>query len=180
MARLRSFVRFIGYDVKFAGLHLLRNVIAGSPFVTRGLRIAIYNLAGVKAGLANVYPGVRFLNVGNVVIAEDAMLNSGVIIDSYAPVTIGRGVHVGPEVLLGTSTHHIGQGDRRAGEVYGAPITIHAGAWIGARAVILPGVTIGAGAVVAAGAVVTKDCEPHTLYAGVPARVVRPLDAASA
>jgi maltose O-acetyltransferase len=45
--------------------------------------------------------------------------------------------------------------------------------WIGARATILPGVSIGDGTVVAAGAVVTKDCEPDALYAGVPARRLR-------
>jgi maltose O-acetyltransferase len=40
---------------------------------------------------------------------------------------------------------------------------------------VLPGVTIGAGCAVAAGAVVTADCEPDGLYAGVPARRVRDL-----
>jgi acetyltransferase-like isoleucine patch superfamily enzyme len=39
--------------------------------------------------------------------------------------------------------------------------------------VVLPGVTIGNGAVVAAGAVVTRDVEPYTVVAGVPARFVR-------
>lgn len=44
--------------------------------------------------------------------------------------------------------------------------------WVGANAVILPGVTIGTHAVVAAGAVVTKDVPPHTVVAGVPAKVI--------
>jgi acetyltransferase-like isoleucine patch superfamily enzyme len=34
---------------------------------------------------------------------------------------------------------------------------------------ILPGVTIGAGCVIAAGSVITKDTDPDTIYAGVPA-----------
>ena len=42
----------------------------------------------------------------------------------------------------------------------------------------MPGVTIGEGCIVAAGAVVTKDCESHGLYAGVPARRIRDLDQA--
>jgi acetyltransferase-like isoleucine patch superfamily enzyme len=48
---------------------------------------------------------------------------------------------------------------------------------VGAGATILPGVEIGEGALVAAGAVVTRDVEPWTIVAGVPARVMRPVPA---
>ena len=47
--------------------------------------------------------------------------------------------------------------------------------WIGAGAIICPGVTIGDNCVVAAGAVVTKDLEGGYLYAGVPAKQIKPL-----
>ena len=47
--------------------------------------------------------------------------------------------------------------------------------WVGANAVILPGVTIGEHCVVAAGAVVTKDVPPHSLVAGVPAKVIKQI-----
>jgi UDP-2-acetamido-3-amino-2,3-dideoxy-glucuronate N-acetyltransferase len=46
------------------------------------------------------------------------------------------------------------------------------GASIGSNATILAGVTIGARAIVGAGAVVTRSVAPHTIVAGVPARVV--------
>jgi acetyltransferase-like isoleucine patch superfamily enzyme len=46
--------------------------------------------------------------------------------------------------------------------------------WVGYRAIIMSGVTIGAGSIIAAGAVVTKDVEPMSIYAGVPARKVGP------
>lgn len=45
--------------------------------------------------------------------------------------------------------------------------------WIGCGAIILSGITIGDGAVIGAGAVVTKDVEPYTIVAGVPARPIR-------
>ena len=47
--------------------------------------------------------------------------------------------------------------------------------WIGANAVILPGVSIGDHSVVAAGAVVTKDVPPHSLVAGVPAKIIKQI-----
>ena len=51
--------------------------------------------------------------------------------------------------------------------------SVRRGASIGSSATILGGITIGEGAVIGAGAVVTKDVEPHTIAAGVPARVLR-------
>ena len=103
------------------------------------------------------------------------MINIGVVIDNHAAVAVGERAHIAPGVYLGTSTHEPGDSTQRAGRVTSSPITIGAGAWIGARAIILPGVNIGPGAVIAAGAVVTKDCGADTLYAGVPARSVKAL-----
>ena len=45
--------------------------------------------------------------------------------------------------------------------------------WIGCNAVICRGVHIGDGAVIAAGSVVTKDVEPYTIVAGVPAKKIK-------
>ncbi|KFB09713.1 DapH/DapD/GlmU-related protein [Nitratireductor basaltis] len=45
--------------------------------------------------------------------------------------------------------------------------------WIGHGAVIMPGVSIGHGAVVGANSVVTRDVDPYTVVAGVPATKLR-------
>ena len=52
-------------------------------------------------------------------------------------------------------------------------VTIGHDVWVGHGAIILSRRNIGIGAVVAAGAVVTKDVEPYTIVAGVPARQVK-------
>jgi maltose O-acetyltransferase len=45
--------------------------------------------------------------------------------------------------------------------------------WIGARSVILPGIKIRTGSIIAVGNVVTKDVEPFSIVAGVPAKLVK-------
>ena len=56
-----------------------------------------------------------------------------------------------------------------------APVRLRKGCYLGAGCTVLPGVTVGEGAVVAAGAVVTRDVAPHTVVAGVPARILKTL-----
>jgi acetyltransferase-like isoleucine patch superfamily enzyme len=106
-------------------------------------------------------------------------------------IRIGRGVHLGEPCWLDFSHgRHITIEDqatlapgvrilchdaasfRRVGKTWVAPVTIGAGAFVGAESLIMPGVTIGAGAVVAAGAVVTQSVAPGMVVAGVPAREI--------
>jgi hypothetical protein len=52
-------------------------------------------------------------------------------------------------------------------------VTIGHDVWLGHGITILPGVTVGNGAVIGAGAVVSRDVEPYTIVAGVPAKPIR-------
>lgn len=45
--------------------------------------------------------------------------------------------------------------------------------WVGARVIVLKGVTLGDNSIIGTGSVVTKDVPPHSIVAGVPARVIR-------
>jgi sugar O-acyltransferase (sialic acid O-acetyltransferase NeuD family) len=49
-------------------------------------------------------------------------------------------------------------------------VSIGSNCYIGANSTILPGITIGDGAIVGAGAVVTRNVDPRTIVAGIPAR----------
>ncbi len=51
--------------------------------------------------------------------------------------------------------------------------TIGNDVWIGYNAYIRSGVTIGDGCVIGTGAVVTKDIEPYSIVAGIPARLIK-------
>lgn len=116
-----------------------------------------------------------FFDGGDVTIDRDTFVNYECYFDArYAPIRIGPGCSIAPQVMIATTTHEIDH-PQRAGRVIGRPVSIGAGCWIGARATILPGAMVGDRCVIAVGAVVTSDCEPDGLYAGVPARRVRDL-----
>lgn len=54
-----------------------------------------------------------------------------------------------------------------------APVTIKRKALIGVGSIIMPGVIVGEYAQVGSGAVVTKDVEPYSIVAGVPAKKIK-------
>lgn len=139
-------------------------------------RPRLLRFVGLKTDVAGIAPGVRFSNT-RVGLAEGAFVNRGVHFEGEGQIEVGSHAAIGPDVLILTSTHDTGPSSWRAGS--GAPryedVSIGAGVWVGARATILPGVTIGRGCVIAANAVVREDCPDDTMWAGVPARLVRQL-----
>ena len=113
---------------------------------------------------------------GNITVGRDFYANYDCIILDVCPVTIGDRVLFGPRVGLYGAGHPLDPEVRAGGLENGGPITIGDDVWLGGGVVVLPGVTSGAGAVIAAGALVTRDIPSGVLAAGVPCRVLRPLN----
>jgi acetyltransferase-like isoleucine patch superfamily enzyme len=117
----------------------------------------------------------RGLEQSHIKIGRHCIIGESAIIRGQGGVVIGDNVIIAPHVQIMAVDHVfddptrpiIEQGIRALG------IEIEDNAWIGSGAIILDGVRIGRGAVVGAGAVVTRDVPPHTVVAGVPARVLR-------
>ncbi|GEA89832.1 acyltransferase [Cellulomonas cellasea] len=152
------------------------NTLCASALVPRAARWRLLRALGLDIpGWCAVAPGCWF-GGRRITIGRDSTVNYGVFFDNSARITIGERCDIGMLVMLCTGTHTLGDAGRRAGAATAAPIELGPGVWVGARAVVLPGVHIGAGCVIGAGAVVAKDCPPHGLYVGVPARRVRELD----
>ena len=114
--------------------------------------------------------GCSFLNPRKVSLGNQNVINFGCLLDGrkYRIVT-GDNVSIGPEATILTLGHDPQSPDFAD---QGGDVVIGDRVWIGYRAIILPGVSIGEGAVVAAGAVVSKDVDPFTIVAGVPARKI--------
>ncbi len=172
------------------GLHLrllvAQAVLAPLPLhVGSRVRPLVLRAAGFRIGRGTVMWGTPIITGSGdiyrrLTVGQECWFNVGVFINLGAEVSIGDRVALGHQVMILTDTHPIGLPERRAGPLFARPVRIGDGAWLGARALILPGVEIGAGAVVAAGAVVTKDVPPNVLVGGVPAKVLRQLEAGHA
>ena len=141
---------------------------------SRHLRKAFYQMLGAKIG-KNCFPCRRV----EILLPKGLELEDGVSVGWYAELDARGGIKVGHDtnisshVKLITGSHDIDSPNFTADFL---PIHIGHHCWIGTGAMILQGVKIGDGAVVAAGAVVTKDIEPWTIVAGVPARPIRNRD----
>ena len=111
--------------------------------------------------------------VGDVMIGNHTRI--GLHNTIIGPVDIGSHVNLAQGITVTALNHNFDDTEKRIDEqgVSTNPVTIEDDVWIGANAVILSGVTIGNHCVVAAGAVVTKDVPPHSLVAGVPAKVIK-------
>ena len=113
--------------------------------------------------------------VGDVVIGDHTRV--GLHNTVIGPVTIGSHVNLAQGITITALNHNFGDKSQRIDDqgVSTDPVIVGDDIWIGANAVILPGVNIGHHSVVAAGAVVTKDVPPHSLVAGVPAKIIKEI-----
>ena len=113
--------------------------------------------------------------VGDVIIGDHTRI--GLHNTIIGPVTIGNHVNLAQGITITALNHNFDNPKKRIDEqgVSTTPVILGDDIWIGANAVILPGVSIGNHSVVAAGAVVTKDVPPHSLVAGVPAKIIKQI-----
>ena len=150
-------------------LLLFRPTPRGSLF--RPWRIALLKLFGAKVRWSsNVLPSCRIWAPWNLTMGAYACLSQRVDCYNVNQIIIGDQATISQDAMLCTASHDISS---KILELTTAPVKVGAGAWVAARAIVLPGVTIGEGAVVAAGAVVTKDVEPWMVVGGNPAKVIK-------
>jgi maltose O-acetyltransferase len=161
-------------------LHLVASQLLGDDALSRRLRVGLLRAAGATVGAGSAFHGgTWFSEPRNLRVGADCFVNRSCYLDLEGLLTIGDRVTIGHGTSILTSRHTLGGPEQRAGRFEGVPVSVGSGAWIGANVTVLPGVVVGPGAVVAAGAVVTADVPPDTVVAGVPARVLRTLDAAT-
>jgi acetyltransferase-like isoleucine patch superfamily enzyme len=137
--------------------------IGANTIIMHGAVLHVYNFRGLP------HAGIK--------IGRDSLVGEFSIIRGQGGVTIGDRVYTSPFTQLLAVNHIIDDPNRPFIEqgITADGIVIEDDVWLGAGAVITDGVRVGKGAVVAAGAVVTQDVPPHTIVAGVPAKVIKEI-----
>jgi acetyltransferase-like isoleucine patch superfamily enzyme len=112
-------------------------------------------------------------------IGRDSLIGEYSVIRGQGGVSMGDRVYTSPFTQIIAVNHVFDDPDRPFVDqgITAEGIVIEDDVWLGSGAVITDGVHVGQGAVVAAGAVVTKDVPPHTVVGGVPARVIKKIEA---
>jgi acetyltransferase-like isoleucine patch superfamily enzyme len=118
-----------------------------------------------------------YVDYSNLYVGPRCYIGKDCFLDLAAPITLEANVTLAMRVTVLT---HFDAGESFVKMLYPRekkPVSFKKGAYVGAGAIILPGVTVGEDAIVAAGAVVTQDVPSRALVAGIPAKVVRYLEA---
>jgi maltose O-acetyltransferase len=123
-------------------------------------------LLGIKLGKGSSIHLNCFLYGKNIKIGNNTTINRRCFLDGRGNICIGNNVSISPEVFILTDDHIV---NSKTFEGRSRSVFVDDYVWIGSRALILPSVYIGKGAVISAGAVVTKNVEPYTVVAGIPA-----------
>lgn len=117
----------------------------------------------------SIVPSLQIDYPSSIKLGKNIFINNNLKCVARGGITIEDGVMIAPGVTILTVNHDL----KDHCVLIPIPVTIKKNAWIGANVTICPGVEIGEGAVIGAGAVVTKDVEPYTVVAGVPAKFIK-------
>ncbi len=148
----------------------------GAVFNEASIHIGEGTLVGPGVSLtAGMAPGQQMVSSPVVRIGDRCVIGRGSHIVGHWSVDIGNDVQTGPYVYITDQNHGYLDPDQPIGRQWPveAGVSVGAGSWLGAHAVVLPGAAIGRNVVVAAGAVVRGAVPDRCVVAGVPARIVR-------
>lgn len=116
------------------------------------------------------YPGSKVWAPWNLICADQVTAADGAEIYNPAPVTFGSHAILSQNAYVCGATHDYNDD---AFPLIAYAMNFGAYAWVCARASVGPGVNMGEGAVLGLGSIASRDLDPWTVYAGVPAVKVK-------
>ena len=124
-----------------------------------------------------IYPGCEFVNVEKLCLGSNISIHAMCYIEAFGGITIGDDVSIAHASSLVSFNHTWSDSNRpiKYNGSVGNPIIIDDDVWIGCGCRILAGVHISSRSIIAAGAVVNKNVEGNSVYAGVPAKKIKSI-----
>ncbi len=146
--------------------------IFGEPWIEIGSDTLVGQHVSISAGIV---PGQELGPATLLRIGDRCVIGRGTHIVAHQRIDIGDDVFTGPYVYITDQNHGYADPEVPIGRQWPAnsPVSIGAGSWLGAGAIVLPGTRIGRNVVVGAGSVVRGVFGDHCVLAGVPAKVIR-------
>lgn len=113
---------------------------------------------------------------GDLIIGEHVVINAGCVLYTGNGIRIGNHVAIAANCTFAPVNHAYSQRrmliSKQGFLQSKGGIVIEDDVWIGANCVLLDGALLQQGCVVGAGAIVRRELEPYTIYAGQPLKVV--------
>ena len=155
----------VGYDVRVHD----QAIITRPELVEIGNHVAIdmwvYLSTQAKIGnYIHIAPSVSIIGGANALLTMEDFSNIG---------SGGRVVCASDDFTQGLISPVVPAEHRT---IINKPIVFKKFATLGVNCTVLPGVTLGEGCIVGANSVVTKDTEPWMVYAGTPAKPIKPRE----
>ncbi len=139
------------------------------------LRKYLYRGLGVRMGKnVTFHFRTEIRSPFKLTVGKGTIIGDNALLDARMGLTMGDNVNISSNVSIYTLQHDHRAPDFSCPNPKDRKMSVEIGdrVWLGSNVLVLPGVTIGEGAVCCAGCVVTKDVEPYTVVAGIPAHKV--------
>ena len=114
--------------------------------------------------------------VGEKVYIGQDLIVASIISENSCHLRIGNRVAIGPRVTILLSSDANWSRLTEIIPSIKSTVVLEDDSWIGAGVIIMPGITIGKFSIIGSGAVVTKNVDPFTVVAGVPAKLIKKLN----
>lgn len=125
----------------------------------------------------SIHPDVRIIHPDKISVGNNVSIHSLCYIDGEGGIVIGNNVSIAHNVSILSFNHtweEVMSPIKYNPKSYKS-VLIADDVWIGCGSRLMAGVKISNRCIIASGSVVTKDCESHGLYAGIPAKLIKKI-----
>ncbi len=169
------FVLYVFYEV------LIHRIISHLLYFPQVRKFSL-QILGSKIGNDSIIMDVKFFNWHHtgpkgLKIGDRCFIGDEAMLDLYDNVTLENDVTLAQRVLVLTHMN-VGYKNHPLQKYFpkvSKPVVLKEGCFIGASVTILPGVTVGERSFVAAGSIVTSNIPKESVFAGVPAKLIRKI-----